>query len=59
MLLGAELPPADVDRRSLTSYERSDSCDLLEDAMTQPLTPRLCIGLPVYTGARYLAQAIV
>lgn len=26
--------------------------------MTQSLTPRLCIGLPVYNGARYLAQAI-
>jgi glycosyltransferase involved in cell wall biosynthesis len=36
-------------------YDRRDSRDA---AMTQLQTPRLCIGLPVYNGEPYLAQAI-
>jgi glycosyltransferase involved in cell wall biosynthesis len=29
-----------------------------EEAMTQPQKPRVCIGVPVYNGENYLAQAI-
>lgn len=39
-------------------YERAGSCDALEAAMTPRSKPRLCIGLPVYNGENYLAQAI-
>ena len=57
VLRGAPRPAADVDRRGLTRYEPSDTCNAVKDAMTPSPKPRVCIGLPGYTGARHRVQA--
>lgn len=45
-------------RRGLPRYERADSRDTSAATMTPLHKPRLCIGLPVYNGENYVAQAI-